>query len=139
LASLAAASLYFACYFLSYFIFCSLSISSLSSPTYTTEYGSSSKFDFDDSCLTNSGSSAYGFGCSSFTTRPSFAVSSSSSFWTWFLGLLSPTWLAIHSGLKLNMRVNPSSSFGGVMKFLFPLIMKEPVDIYRPVGGVLET
>jgi len=37
--------------------------------------------------------------------------------------------LATHSGLKLNMRVKPSSSFGGVMKFLLPLIMKEPVEM----------
>jgi hypothetical protein len=35
--------------------------------------------------------------------------------------------------------VNPNSSLEGVMKFLFPLIIKLPVPIYSPVGAVLDT
>jgi hypothetical protein len=37
------------------------------------------------------------------------------------------------------MSVKPSSSLLGVMKFLLPRMMKEPVEMYRPVGGVLLT
>lgn len=51
----------------------------------------------------------------------------------------SPIWLARDSSERQNIRVKPSSSFGGLIKLRFPLIMKLPVLINIPVGGVLET
>jgi len=38
-----------------------------------------------------------------------------------------------------NIRVKPSSSFWGCKKLRLPRMMKLPVDIYIPVGGVLDT
>ena len=55
------------------------------------------------------------------------------------LGFRSPRWSARDSSPRQNMTVKPSSSRYGVMKFRFPLIMKEPVEMNMPVGGVLLT
>jgi hypothetical protein len=48
-------------------------------------------------------------------------------------------WLAKLSSDSVNINVKPSSSLLGVMKFLLPLMMNEPVLIYSPLGGVLDT
>ena len=48
-------------------------------------------------------------------------------------------WLAKLSSFKENIIVKPSSNFEGVIMLRLPLIMKLPVGIYKPVGGVLET
>lgn len=74
-----------------------------------------------------------------FFTSSSSGIYSDSMLSRSSLGFLSPKWSAKDSSPKQNITVKPSSNLYGVMKFRLPLIMKDPVLMNIPVGGVLET